>query len=42
MFQKLEHLVLDVAFGRPELSDEVEHEAGAAQCRTSLHHGGEP
>jgi hypothetical protein len=42
MFRQLEHLVLDFAFGRPELSDEVEHEAGAVQCRTSLHNGSEP
>ena len=42
MFQQLEYLVLDFAFGRPELSDEVENEAGAAQCRTFLHHGSEP
>jgi hypothetical protein len=42
MFQQLEHLILDFAFGRPELSDEVEHEAGVAQCRTSLYHGSDP
>lgn len=42
MFQLLEHFVLDFAFGRPELSDEVENEAGAAQCRTSPSHGSKP
>jgi hypothetical protein len=42
MFQRLEHLVLELAFGRPELSDEVENEAGAAQCCTSLRYGSKP
>lgn len=42
MHYQLKHLVLDFAFGRPELSDEVEHEEGATQCLTSRHHGSKP